>query len=203
MKTSSSPDPYTTTSRLSSLPNQITTLRLILIGPLWVLAILQRPVAVGILLAIAASTDALDGYVARRRGQESDFGTRYDSFTDHLLAASTVAWLLLLRPDFLRAEWPLLVPWLALGGLSLVIGWLRFGRIGGFHLYSAKAANALGFGFVVYLLIFETYPPWLFYIAIGAGYLGAAETLLVQLTRSEVDTRIGTILRGRGGGPPL
>lgn len=183
------PEPQAGDSWSGTWANRITTLRLVSIVPLWALALAGRPVAVGVLLALAASTDVLDGYIARRRGEESAFGTRYDSIVDHLLAASTVAWLLLLRPEFVRDERAVLIPWLVLGGISLVVGWIRFGRIGGFHRYSAKAANAVGFGFVVYLLIFETYPAWLFYVAIGVCYLGSAETLLVQLTRDPASTR--------------
>jgi phosphatidylglycerophosphate synthase len=183
--------------RLSSVPNQITALRLLMIPPLWLLAILRDPVALGTLLAVAALTDVLDGYVARSRKLASKFGSRFDSVADHLLTVSTVAWLLLLRPELFREQWLPIAVWLALGLPTLAIGWLRFQRIGGAHLYSAKAAGFLGYGFAIYLLLLGSYPEPLFYLVIGVAYLAVLETLIVQLTGSEAHETIGSILQRR------
>jgi cardiolipin synthase (CMP-forming) len=178
-----------------SLPNQLTTLRLALIPPLWLLALTGYARALGVVLAIAAFTDVLDGYLARRSRQVTEFGSRFDSIADHLLSASVFAWLLLLRPEFVREQRTLLLIWLALAATALLVGWLRFGRVGALHLYSAKASGFLGYCFAIYLLIFGTYPTLLFHLVIGVCLIGAAETLLVQLTRNEVDEHLGSIVR--------
>jgi cardiolipin synthase (CMP-forming) len=186
--------------RLSSLPNQLTALRLLMIPPLWVIAVLDLPQALGVLLALAALTDVLDGYIARSRKLATDFGSRFDSVADHLLTASTVAWLVLLRPELFREQWLPIAVWLALGAISLAVGWIRFRRLGGIHLYSAKAAGFAGYCFAVYLLVVGSYPVSLFYLVIGLCYISVLETLVVQVTRSEVNERIGSVLlhpRGR------
>lgn len=58
------------------------------------------------LIFVAASTDALDGYVARRMGQTSSFGRLFDPFVDKILVCGGL--ILLLRLDSLR---PLLPAW--------------------------------------------------------------------------------------------
>jgi cardiolipin synthase (CMP-forming) len=181
----------------ATLPNQLTTLRLALIPPLWLLALLGYPVVVGVMLFAAAFTDVLDRYLARRRGLVTEFGSRFDSIADHLLTASTFAWLLLLRPEFFREQRTLLLVWLGLGAAALLVGWLRFGRVGALHLYSAKVAGLLGYCFAIYLLLFGSYPEPFFHLVIAACLLGSAETLLVHLTRDRVDEHIGSIVLRR------
>ncbi|HEU0076073.1 MAG TPA: hypothetical protein VFQ76_00390 [Longimicrobiaceae bacterium] len=81
--------------------------------------------------------------------------------------------------------------------LGAAVGWVRFRRIGGLHLYSAKAAGAVAYMFGVTLLVFDEYRPLFFYAAAGATALGATEMLLVFLTRDAVDENVGSILLRR------
>lgn len=62
---------------------------------------------------------------------------------------------------------------------------------------SAKASSILCYPFGVALLVTGEYSPLFFYVVVGAATLGAAETLLVLLTRSEVDENVGSILLRR------
>jgi phosphatidylglycerophosphate synthase len=182
---------------LTGIPNRISTARLLLIPALWVLALLRLPEALGIGVALVAFTDVVDGVLARRRGLTTDFGARLDSFADHLLGFSTAAWLVLLRPDFAREQAPLLLGFLSLGVTALAIGWLRFRRFGGLHLYSAKAASVLAYAFAVWLLLFGSYPYPLFLVVYAAAVLAATETFLAFATLRAVDENMGTLLSNR------
>src|SRR3954454_22560268 len=143
--------------QLSTIPNQLTALRLVLVPLLWVLALLNRPVWLGIGLMLAAATDVLDGYLSRRWHQTSAFGSRLDSVADHLLAISTTLWLVLLRPFFFREQrWPL-IAWAAFSLLVLAISWLRFRRLVDLHLWSAKVAVVAAFLFGIPLLVLGRY----------------------------------------------
>src|SRR5215218_108248 len=71
--------------QLSTVPNQLTALRLAMLPVLWVLALLGRPVWLGIGVMVASVTDMLDGWLSRRWNQTSEFGSRLDSIADHLL----------------------------------------------------------------------------------------------------------------------
>ena len=72
--------------RLLTAPNLITLVRLLCI-PLfvWLLFGTENYVAAAILLAALGATDWIDGYVARRFGQVSNFGKMFDPTVDRLL----------------------------------------------------------------------------------------------------------------------
>jgi cardiolipin synthase len=181
-------------SRWASLPNRLTRLRLATIPLLWILAILRESTWLGVGLMLAALTDVADGAIARHYHRTTPLGSRLDSIADHMLTVSTALWLVWLRPDFVAEQLPLLSTWLALGLAALLVGWVRFRRIGDLHLYSAKVAGTLGYLFAVWLLLFGTYDATVFYLVIAICMLASAESLLVVSTRSEVDEHVGSIL---------
>ena len=179
---------------LSTLPNQLTAARLALVPLLWVVAVFNRPVLLGIGVAVAGATDVLDGWLSRKWNQTSEFGSRMDSVADHLLAISVTLWLVLLRPFFFREQKWALIAWAAFALLVLLVSWVRFRRFVDLHLYSSKAAVFLSFCFGIPLLIAGWYSRVQFWITIGMCTLAAAESLAVILTRNEVDEHAGSIL---------
>ncbi|CAN5520609.1 hypothetical protein BH10ACT3_BH10ACT3_11840 [soil metagenome] len=72
--------------RLLTAPNLITLVRLICI-PIFVYLLFgpENYIAAAILLAVLGATDWVDGYVARRFGQVSNFGKMFDPTVDRLL----------------------------------------------------------------------------------------------------------------------
>jgi phosphatidylglycerophosphate synthase len=181
--------------RFGTLPDFITLSRLVLTPVLWVLALLGERPLLGVLVAVAGFTDILDGFLARRLGRTSRWGSQFDSIADIVLIASITIWLVMLRPDFYREYGTVLLAWAALALVTLVVGWVRFRRFADMHLYSAKAAGFVGYLFVIYLLMFDGPAAPFFYVAIGLAFAGTGETLLVMLTRSNVDEHVGSILR--------
>ena len=182
---------------LRLLPNQITCVRLALVPVLWALALLGQPWWLGAGLLLAGVTDALDGFVARRLGQCTAFGSRLDSLADNLIMPSAMIWLAMLRPGALAGRPGLLALAGAVYAVSISVGWLKFRRIGNLHLFSAKAAAPIVWAFAIYSFLSEASQPAFYYAAIGLFTLSAAEALLVQLTRSEVDEHVGSILLSR------
>ena len=117
-----------------NLPNAITTLR-VLLAPVVTVLLFEssasvRLVAFAVFL-IAALSDLVDGSLARRRGEITDFGKLVDPLADKLLLVATLIpfYLLTLRiPDLGRlplfggiALWVLLVFF----GREFLITWLR------------------------------------------------------------------------------
>jgi phosphatidylglycerophosphate synthase len=172
----------------------LSLVRLLLVPVLWVLALagLTRPL--GIVLAVAGLTDVLDGPVARYTGVTSRYGAQLDSAADILLMASIFWWFVLLAPGFFADNATPLIIWAVLGIAAVVVTVVRFGRLGNLHLYSAKVAGVLGHLFAVWLFILGSYSPAFFMVAVTAAIVASAETLLVALTRNQVDERIGSIL---------
>jgi cardiolipin synthase len=69
-----------------NVPNFITLVRLLCLPVfLWVLFGLDEPVAAALILGVLSATDWVDGYVARRFGQVSEFGKVFDPTVDRLL----------------------------------------------------------------------------------------------------------------------
>jgi cardiolipin synthase len=80
-------------SRIATVPNLLSLIRILLI-PVFVLLILHHGTeAAGvILLAVVVSTDWIDGYIARRTGQVSNLGKILDPVADRLaIAAGLIA----------------------------------------------------------------------------------------------------------------
>src|SRR5688572_26680024 len=109
--------------KLRRLADRITLLRIVLIPFLWALAFIEARTALAVGFAIAGITDVLDGYVARTQ-RSSPWGAQLDSIADTLLLISGALWLVLLRPDFVRAEVVLLGVWIVLAILMVLIGWV-------------------------------------------------------------------------------
>lgn len=175
----------------------LTLVRLGAVPILWVLAARGLPVHLGVGIALAGLTDVLDGPVARMTGRSSRVGSQLDSVADLVLMTSIVAWIAWLQPGFLRTNLIPLGAWAVLGTAALLATWLRFGRVGNLHLYSAKAAGVVGYVFVVWLFVLGDYSPAFFAVAIGLAMIGAAETTLVALTRERADETVASIFSRR------
>lgn len=122
-----------TPMRRASIPNTLTLARLLL-APLFFLALTPAPVGplsrglhasdrfplilAAALFILAAVTDALDGFLARRWNVVSRFGRVMDPFADKILVLG--AFLLLAGPAFTRdaASLSAVTPWVCIGLLA-------------------------------------------------------------------------------------
>ena len=96
-----------------NIPNTLTGIRIILI-PVFVL-IFYTPLAwahlaTAIIFALAAFTDWLDGYMARRLGETSRFGAFLDPVADKLMVATALVLLVGADPG----------PWLAIPAIIII-----------------------------------------------------------------------------------
>lgn len=181
-------------STLLLVPNLLCLLRLVLVGVSWAFALAGMPELVALGIVLAGLTDVLDGPIARRTGTTSPLGSALDSLADLALAGSTFWWLVMLRTDFVRAHSLPLAVWAVAGLVVMAVGWLRFGRVGDLHLYSAKAAGPVAYFWAVCLLAWEATDVRLFYAAMVLAFAAQAEMLYVFLTRSRVDEHAGSVL---------
>ena len=90
-KLKSAQSQYAIDESFLNLPNSLTLSRILLI-PVFVFLFstptAERSVAAALVFLIAALTDLLDGYLARRRGQITNLGKLLDPVADKLLVAS-------------------------------------------------------------------------------------------------------------------
>lgn len=170
-------------------------LRLLLIPALWLAALAGNGRLVGFGLLAAGATDFLDGYLARRLGQESRSGARLDSLADNLLLVSAMVWIELLHPEILRDNTVLVGIAFSLYLASLSAGLIKFHQLGNLHLYSSKVAGGALYLFAVITLVSGGYEPLLLWLAAAAFIASSAETLLAQLLFAAVDENMGSVVR--------
>lgn len=180
-----------------AIPNLLTGLRLLLVPALWLFAFAGHARVLGGGMAFAWLTDALDGFLARRWDAQSAWGSRFDSVADLLMFVSGLAWIVMFRPAFVQTHAAVLAIWVGIGALAYTVALVRFGRFADLHLYSAKAANFLGFWFCAFLLAFDTYSPAVFFAVMGVCLFAAVETLVALLICDRVDENMVTILHRR------
>lgn len=138
--------------RVLTVPNVVTLVRLALLPVfLWLLFATPHHVAALVVYAIAASTDWVDGQIARRTHQVSKLGKLFDPFVDRILIAVGVIAIFLLG----RLPLWILVYLIVRDVLLLVGGRYLLARVGAVPpvVYVGKFATAfIMVGFCLLLL---------------------------------------------------
>jgi CDP-diacylglycerol--glycerol-3-phosphate 3-phosphatidyltransferase len=165
---------------LAALPNALTVVRLILI-PVYIVLMLQAdgghswPAA--IVFGVAAVTDQVDGWLARRWHVESEFGKVFDPLADRLMIDAAV--ILLWHADRL--------PWVALAiparDIALIAGYkLVVER--GYELavnFAGKAATWLLYASLAFLMVTRegtAWPLWIFWAGFALAVVAVVGYLL-------------------------
>jgi CDP-diacylglycerol---glycerol-3-phosphate 3-phosphatidyltransferase len=127
----------------ASIPNILSSTRLLLVPVLLLLAYQQRETWFLSLLAVSLSTDAADGYLARKLNQTSELGAKLDSWGDFFTYGAMVLGLLWLWPEtFEREAWFLYIGMVCYL-VPTVLGFLKFRELPSFHTWSAKLSAVL------------------------------------------------------------
>jgi cardiolipin synthase len=131
------------------LANWLTLLRIVLIPVFVLLLVYRRPGGALLVFSLAALTDLLDGYVARRRGSQSRLGAFLDPMADKLLLTASFVTLTQLK---------FLPPWITIVVISrdviLVVGALLIHMLGGrIHPRPTWAGKAATFFQILTVLV--------------------------------------------------
>lgn len=180
---------------LFNVPNQLTVSRLVLSIVLFVLIALQMYLVSLIVFVIAASTDWLDGYYARKYGQVTALGRILDPFVDKIIICGTFIFLAAVPTSEIA-------PWMAVVvvGRELLVTALRSYLEGEGADFSAAMSGklkmvlqCLAVGASLYALSSPDRPLWLHYTLVGSVW--AAVVLTVYSGLAYVQRAI-TIMRG-------
>jgi CDP-diacylglycerol--glycerol-3-phosphate 3-phosphatidyltransferase len=111
--------------KVFNLPNQLTSLRLLLSLVLFGLIVCEHYMTSLVLFVVAGGTDWLDGYYARKYGQITTLGRILDPFADKVIICGTFIFLAAV-PDMFHERWAL-QPWMvvAIVGRELLVTALR------------------------------------------------------------------------------
>jgi CDP-diacylglycerol--glycerol-3-phosphate 3-phosphatidyltransferase len=162
---------------LAQLPNALTILRLALI-PLFVVLVLaadgDRSIPAAVVFALAAVTDQVDGWLARRWRVESEFGKFVDPLADRLMIDAAVVLLWIEG----RLPWAALAVILARDGLLLLGTPAAVRRGYEFSVsFLGKLATWVLYAALVAVLITNEgadWPLWLFWTGVALAVAAAA-----------------------------
>jgi CDP-diacylglycerol--glycerol-3-phosphate 3-phosphatidyltransferase len=143
------------------------------------------------LLLISLSTDAIDGYIARRLNFTSDIGTKLDSWGD-LATYITVpfcAWWL--WPEMLKKE--AFYVFIVIGAyvMPIIAGLIKFQRLPSYHTWGAKIAAVIMS--VGVLILFVTGINWPFRCAAVVQAIVACEEVLITIKLSELQGNVHSL----------
>lgn len=127
------------------LANLVTLSRALLILPILALLAVHRAQWALAVYVVAALTDAVDGWLARRNGQASDFGAQLDAVVDNVFSLAILVFLVVALPGIAHRHGPALIVLAVVPLAYLPLSWLLTRRVLMFHFWSAKAGAALLF----------------------------------------------------------
>ena len=128
------------------------------------------------LLLVSYSTDAIDGFLARKLKITSPRGSQLDSFGDQITLVVGLTGLFYFETTFIKANLTLIliafIPYI----LQMVIAYIKYGKATAFHTYLAKLSAVMQSVFILWSLFFS--PEYsLFYIMIIIGLLETLEEI--------------------------
>jgi CDP-diacylglycerol--glycerol-3-phosphate 3-phosphatidyltransferase len=143
---------------------------------LLVLIFLDERLIFTCLLLISYSTDAIDGYLARKLKITSPRGSQLDSFGDQVTLIIGLIGLSFFETAFIKANLIIIliafVPYI----IQMMIAYLKYGKATAFHTYLAKLSAMLQSVFILWSLFFNP-EMVLFYVMIGIGILETIEEI--------------------------
>ena len=127
-------------------------------------------------LLVSYSTDAIDGFLARRLNLSSARGAQLDSIGDQATLVAGLFGVIVFENQFIRENFLLIiiafVPYL----IQMAIAFWKYGKTTAFHTYLAKASAILQSVFILWTLFFGPIY-WLFYVMIAIGILETIEEI--------------------------
>lgn len=128
-------------NRLFTLPNIFSLLRIIMVPILIYLAAIDKSNLFLILAILTLSTDAIDGYLARKLNQITNLGTTLDSIGDMMMYFTMPFCGWLLWPDMIMEEIIYIILVMVAFFVPMIAGFLKFGRMPSYHTWLAKSST--------------------------------------------------------------
>lgn len=130
------------------------------------------------LLLVSYSTDAIDGYLARKLKITSARGSQLDSFGDQVTLIIGLIGLFYFENLFIKTNLVLILIAFIPYSIQMLIAYLKYGKATAFHTYFAKLSAVIQSLFILWSLFFS--PEYLlFYIMIIIGLIETFEEIIL------------------------
>ena len=179
---------------LKLIPNQVTAVRLVITFILWGMLIFGSSSFFGIGIGFCLLSDILDGQIARRLHQTTEFGARFDSLADNILIPSALIWLFILHRE-VYLDHPILWSVAIMAYISsLISGWAKVRKFDVSQLYLSKLSGLTMYLFGIHTFITGGYNAGLFYLMMGIFLASFLESLILQFMRAKIDEHLTSIV---------
>lgn len=128
------------------------------------------------LLLVSYSTDAIDGFLARKLKITSARGSQLDFFGDQITFSVGLIGVLIFEYNFIKEHTFFIILVLVPYVIQMIIAFIKYGKATAFHTYLAKLSAVVQGVFILWLLFFGPIY-WLFYIMIVLGLLETIEEI--------------------------
>ena len=168
-----------------NLPNYITTVRIA--GTASLLFVKPLSTAFLIIYTIAGITDALDGFIARKMGTISEFGSKLDSIADLLLYGVMIIKLFpILWVKLPHKIWFVVGSVILLRVCSYIYAGKKYHRFSAQHTYMNKVSGLLAFG-VPYMAITTATAPYCWVLG-GVSMIASIEEIAIHIVSETYDS---------------
>ena len=128
------------------------------------------------LLLVSYSTDAIDGYLARKLKITSARGAQLDSLGDQLTLIIGFIGLIYFETDFIKTNFVIITIAFTPYIIQMIMAYAKYGKATSFHTYLAKLSAILQSVFILWSLFFD--PDYaLFYIMICVSIFETIEEI--------------------------
>lgn len=152
--------------------------RLVAVPALLLAIVYERKVLTGSLLMVSFLTDAIDGYIARKKHIETPRGAKLDSIGDLITLIIGIAAFIVFETKYFLNHLPVVIVAIGLFVLQMFVALIRFRKLTSFHTYLAKITAVF---MAVFLVITPIAGPVdiLFYATFYLGILEAMEEIAI------------------------
>jgi len=128
------------------------------------------------LLLVSYSTDAIDGFLARKLKINSARGAQLDSLGDQITFTIGLVGLIVFEYNFIKTNYILIIIGFSPYIIQMLIAFIKYGKTTAFHTYLAKLSAMVQSVFILWSLFFG--PEYgLFYAMIIIGLLETIEEI--------------------------
>ncbi len=173
-------------------PNAVSMVRILMAPIILLLAFLDLGFWFLAVVLFSGFTDVLDGFLARRLKQITEFGSHLDSWGDFTVYSCMAIGAWMIWPDVVVNQGV----WFAAIVISFVVpaalGYLKFHTFTSYHTVSVKVAVFVTF--VGYFLLFSGLDDTVFHIAAVVCAIAACEEILITLLMRDQHVDVRNIL---------
>lgn len=176
-------------SEYLTIPNIISFYRLLADPVILYFIIAGKENLFAIFLIINLLSDALDGFLARKLKQETEFGAKLDGFADNITYVLAFIGIFVFKMDDIRPHMVSFIIMITMLVSTVIVSLIKFRKFPTYHLYTTKAGGYIEGGFFILLFSVGFITPY-YYLVVAWAITGAIECIIINLLIPEMRSDI-------------